>query len=31
MTTSIELPGRGMLSISPWRNSTFSRPALRWF
>src|SRR5579872_7143251 len=31
MTTSTELSGSGILSISPLRNSTFWAPALRWF
>jgi hypothetical protein len=31
MITSTELSGRGMFSISPFRNSTFSAPALRLF
>src|SRR5437867_4026365 len=31
MSTSTEASGRGMLSISPLRNSTFVTPALRWF
>jgi len=31
MITSTLLSGRGMLSISPFRNSTFSMPAFRWF
>src|SRR5271157_5334645 len=29
--TSTELSDRGIFSISPLRNSTFSTPALRWF
>ena len=31
MITSTELSGSGIASISPFRNSTFSTPALRWF
>ena len=31
ITTSTELSGNGMFSISPLRNSTFSTPAFRWF
>ena len=31
MITSTELSGSGMCSISPFRNSTFSRPLLRLF
>ncbi len=31
ITTSTEFSGSGIFSISPFRNSTFSTPALRWF
>ena len=31
MMTSTELSGSGIASISPFRNSTFSTPAFRWF
>ena len=31
MMTSTELSGSGIASIWPLRNSTFSRPDLRWF
>src|ERR1700683_2656050 len=31
MMTSTELSGRGMFSISPFRNSTFATPACFWF
>src|SRR5437763_5639790 len=31
MITSTEASGGGMFSISPFRNSTFVTPALRWF
>ena len=31
MMTSTELSGSGMFSICPFRNSTFSTPALRLF
>ena len=31
MITSTESSGSGIASISPFRNSTFSTPALRWF
>jgi len=31
IATSTELSGSGTFSISPFRNSTFSMPALRWF
>src|SRR5207302_6944813 len=31
MTTSTEASGSGMFSISPFKNSTFATPDLRWF
>ena len=31
MMTSTELSGSGIASISPFRNSTLSTPAFRWF
>src|SRR3989475_8858274 len=31
MITSTDASGRGICSISPFRNSTFTTPALRWF